>query len=212
MSKSPSKTGLLVLATMLVIILSLAAFGCSANGTPAGSTSSAGASTSTTVSASDGSTGTGSPSATSPVVVDKSPEEWAAEIPELQKAVDADPTDLDALQALAVAQNKADKYADAEATYLKMLEIQDDPATHNNYANVLRNAGKIAQAKAEYEKALAADPTLTAAYLNLAVVYATEKNVTEAVKVLDRGLAAITGDDQKRLQIYKDKLTATTTT
>ena len=85
-----------------------------------------------------------------------------------------------------------------------MLQISDDPMTRNNYANVLRDAGKKDEAKAEYQKAIAADPTLTVAYLNLSVMYAAEKNITEANKILDHGIAAIPADDQTRLKTYKD--------
>jgi thioredoxin-like negative regulator of GroEL len=213
MSKSPRRAGILAFLAVVVATLVLVAFGCSVKGAIVGTTAAVGSSTSTTaVVPGDTVSTVGGTNTTRLVEGGKTADQWAAEIPDLQKAVDADPTDLNALQALAITQYNAGKYDEAAATYLTMLQIQDDPNTRNNYANVLRDAGKTDQAIAEYEKALAADPTLTVAYLNLAVVYATEKNLTEANKVLDRGIAALSGSDQTRLKTYKDKLNNPTTT
>ena len=41
---------------------------------------------------------------------------------------------------------------------------------------------------------------------------AAEGSVSEAIKVIDRGLTVITGDDKTRLETYKDSLSGTTTT
>jgi Tfp pilus assembly protein PilF len=204
---------------VVVVTLALMAFACSADEgvstTIAGSgTTTAGSGTTTTASATDGTTSTQAvaTSNTTIVVGGKTAEEYAAEMADLQKAVDANPTDLDALQALAVAQYNTQAYEDAAATYQKMLQVEDAALTRNNYANVLRDWGKTDEAKAEYEKALSADPTLAVAYINLAGVYLREKNTAEAFKVLDRGIAATIGEDRTRLTNYKEQLSATTTT
>ena len=220
MSKSLMKTGIIVLFAIVVAGSALIVTGCSGQTAATGSTTATSSSATTATSATGStsstaggtaSTGTISTDPTRVVVGGKTKEEYAAELPTLQKAVDANPTDLTALQALAVAQYNTQAYDAAAATYLKMLQIKDDPMTHNNYANVLRDAKKNDQAKAEYEKAIAADPALTVAYLNLAGMYVREKNLTEAQKLLDRGIAATAGDDQKRLKTYKDQLSTTTT-
>jgi Tfp pilus assembly protein PilF len=214
MSKSTRKARIPLLLVIVVAALALVASGCSAKTAIIGSTTAASSSTSTAGSAagSTASTVAGSSDTIRVVEGGKTAEEYAAEVPDLQKAVDAAPTDLVALQALAVAQYNSTDYDGATATYLKMLQIKDDPMTRNNYANVLRDAGKKDEAKAEYEKAIAADPTLTVAYLNLSVMYSSENNLTEANKVLDRGIAGTTGDDQTRLKNYKQKLNTPTTT
>jgi len=202
------------MALVLGVLGALAwlAAGCSGAGESA-STSSTGGSTVTTAAAANGTAQTTTTSQAQRVVVGgKTPEEYAAALPDLEKAVQANPTDLAALQELAVAQYNTNKYDEAAATYQKMLQLKDDAVTHNNYANVLRDAGQADQAKAEYEKAIAVDPSLAVAYLNLVGMYATEKNLTEANKVLDRGIGATTGDDQTRLKNYKDKLNTPTTT
>ncbi len=138
----------------------------------------------------------------------KSAADYEKEIPDLQKKVESNPQDLAALQELAIAQYQTQRYSDAAATYKKMLAIADEPITHNNYANVLRDWGKNDEAKQEYEKALAADPQLTAAYLNLSSVYLTEESTSKAYEVLDRGIANTNGEDQQRLKDVKAQLQA----
>jgi tetratricopeptide (TPR) repeat protein len=204
MSSSSRKFGILVFLVLMIAAFAVVASGCSVKAAIVGSTTTAGPSVSTTAAS-----GT---ETTKIVEGGKTAEQYAAEVPDLQKAVDAAPTDLAALQALAVAQYNSNDYDGATGTYLKMLQISDDPMTRNNYANVLRDAGKKDEAKAEYLKAITADPTLTVAYLNLSVMYAAEKNITEANKILDQGIAALPADDQKRLKTYKESLNATTTT
>jgi Tfp pilus assembly protein PilF len=212
MKTSPRGPVISLLCAVVVVTLALMAFACSVD--EGVSTTTAGSGTTTTASATGGTTSTQAvaTSNTTIVVGGKTAEEYAAEIGDLQKAVDANPADLDALQALAVAQYNTQAYEDAAATYQKMLQLEDSALTRNNYANVLRDWGKADEAKAEYEKALSADPTLTVAYINLAGVYLREKNTAEAFKVLDRGIAATIGEDRTRLTNYKEQLNATTTT
>ncbi len=190
---------ILVLVTLAATIL--VAVGCSSAEEP--TTTSAGAVTTITV-------GSGEPQRL--VVGGKTVEEYEAALPDLERAVEAAPEDLAALQELAIAQYNTGRYEEAAATYQKMLELKDDAFTRNNYGNVLRDWKRLDEAKAEYEKAISADPTLVTAYLNLASVLAAEGNTSEAVAVLDRGLAAITGEDAQRLQTFKERLTGATTT
>jgi Flp pilus assembly protein TadD len=136
----------------------------------------------------------------------KTSEAYASEIPGLQKAADASPRDVTALQNLAVAQYNAGKYDAAGATYLRMLQIKDDPTTRNNYGNVLRDQGNFDEAKTEYQKAISGDPALAVAYINLAGVLALKGNASDAQKVLDQGVAHTTGSDKQRLLTYKTTL------
>jgi len=156
-----------------------------------------------------GSGGTGSSSSNGgrSVVGGKSTEEYESSIPELKNRTASEPNNLDALQELAIAYYQTKKFAEAAATYEAMLAVRDDPMTRNNYANVLRDWGKTAEAKAEYGKAIAASPSLVVAYINLASVWVGEGDVGEAVKVLDRGIGATSGEDKTRLESYKATLT-----
>jgi len=194
MVKPVRKVGLPTLVLAAFAVLALIAVGCSS------------ADESTTTSAETGTT------AQRLVVGGKTVEEYEAALPDLQQAVEAAPDDLAALQELAIAQYNTARYEEAAATYQKMLELKDDAFTRNNYGNVLRDWKKLDEAKTEYEKAISADPTLVTAYVNLATVLAAEGNTSEAVAVLERGLAAVTGEDRTRLEAFKDRLTGATST
>jgi tetratricopeptide (TPR) repeat protein len=53
-------------------------------------------------------------------------------------------------------------------TYVELLP--DHPNPHDSYAELLQRAGRLPMAKAEYEKAIALDPSYQAAYVGLAEV------------------------------------------
>jgi predicted negative regulator of RcsB-dependent stress response len=224
MTKTAARIELVVLAAITFAAVSLLVTACSNSGDQVTTTSTAASSTtvsstaasSTAVSSAAASSTTTLPASSDgsqpPIVGGSTPEEYEAALPNLEKAVEAAPDDLVALQQLAIAQYNTHRYDEAAATYEKMLKLKDDAFTRNNYANVLRDAGKTEQAKGEYLKAIGADATLTIAYLNLAVILAKEKNIDEAIRVLDRGIGATTGDDQTRLKSYKETLSASTTT
>lgn len=202
-------TGRVALVAALVIGIMGLALGlgaCSVSDSVIGTTETAAPSTTTTAAVNTSDSGSTATTATKVIEGGKTVDEYAADIPDLQQAVDANPTDLTALQNLAVAQYNSRQYDKAIATYRKMLQIEDDPTVHNNYANVLRDESKFLEAKAEYRKAIAGDPALAVAYINLASVYALEGNITEAQKVLDQGIAHTVGDDKQRVQNYKTTL------
>jgi tetratricopeptide (TPR) repeat protein len=213
MFKALRRSGTVVVVLIAIGALAWLAAGCSGADDTAASTSSTGGSTVTTVPAPGGPTQTTTSGESQRVIVGgKTVEEYAAALPDLEKAVTSNPNDLAALQELAIAQYNTEKYEAAAATYQKMLQLKDDAFTRNNYGNVLRDWKKTDEAKAEYRKAISADPTLAVAYVNLVSILATEKNLTEANKILDQGIAATTGDDQARLKNYKEQLNTPTTT
>jgi Tfp pilus assembly protein PilF len=202
MVKSARKGGLLVLVLAAVAAMAPLLVACSSADE---STTTSAAATSSGITASSG-----EPQRL--VVGGKTAEEYEAALPDLERAVEAAPEDLAALQELAIAQYNTGRYEAAATTYLTMLELKDDGFTHNNYGNVLRDWEKLDEAKVEYEKAISTDPTLVTAYVNLASVLAAEGSTSEAVAVLDRGLAAVTGEDKERLESFKERLTGATTT
>ncbi len=115
--------------------------------------------------------------------------------------------DLEALGRLAIAQYQAQDLTGAALTYQAMLALDDtDPLIHNNYANVLRDLGRSAEAEKEYERALALDPTLATTYLNLAALHLRDQNTAKAMSVLNRGIAATAGADRLRLQELKSQI------
>ena len=226
MTRSSFGTTRFVAAAALALLLAVAllAIGCSsssqsssttagsgANTTATGSTGSSAGKTGTTVAGATGSTqaATGTSAAQRLAVGTKTDAEYKAEIPKLQATLKSNPNDLASLQELAVAQYNLRQLPDAAATYQKMLAVKDDPTTHNNYGNVLRVEGNAAGALAEYQKAIAGDKTLTVAYVNLATIYAGQKKLDEAKKIVQQGIAATTGADQTSLKAYLAQLNAT---
>ncbi len=144
----------------------------------------------------------------------KTKEEYEKSLPALEETAKSKPNDLAALQELAIAQYQTAKYADAIATYKQMIAIKDDPTYHNNLANVLRDSGDVSGAIKEYQTALAGNPSLTVAYINLAAVEFAQNQANAAYKTLDEGISKTTGEDQKRLKDikaeYQKSKTATT--
>ena len=200
MTKTARSGGTAILVAIVIAALTLLAAGCSNVDEQAPTTSNAASSITTIPASSDG--------VQRLVVGGDTVEEYEAALPDLEKTVEAAPDDLAALQELAIAEYNTSRYEQAAATYQKMLQLKDDAFTHNNYGNVLRDWKKIDEAKAEYEKAISADAYLAAAYINLASVLVAEGNTTEALKVLDRGLTVIPGEDKTRLETYKEQLSA----
>lgn len=200
-------------AGIVAIALALILVGCG------GSSQTAGGGTQTTAAQAAGSSVTAPPSGgaggsteqeggetATTFVGAKSEEEYKQAIPQLEEKLKQTPDDLEALQELAIAQYNTKQYEAAAQTYQKMLQVKDDPFTRNNYANVLRDWGKTDEAKAEYQKAIAGDPKLTVAYINLATVLVREDKKDEAIKILDQGIAQAEGEGLERLQAYKDQL------
>ena len=145
--------------------------------------------------------------ATSTVVYGgKSKEEYQQAIPALEEKLQGSPEDIAVLQELAIAQYNSGQFEAAAQTYQKMIALKDEPVMHNNYANVLRDWGKTDEAKAEYQKAIDADPALAVAYINLATVMARADDKAGAIEVLDKGISQTEGEDKERLQGYKDQL------
>lgn len=145
----------------------------------------------------------------------KSKDQYEKDLPGLQAKAKAAPSDLTALQNLAIAQFQTQRYSEAIATYQQMIKIKNEPVYHNNLGNVFRDAGREPEAIKEYQAAIAADPTLVVAYVNLATLQFNQKDVAAGTKTLDAGIAKTTGADKRRLSdikamLLKPKTTSTT--
>jgi tetratricopeptide (TPR) repeat protein len=211
MTKGLWRRGVLALALIAMLSLAGLTLACTdSNGSEETTTTMANSDTTTTDASSVRATTTVS---VQPLVIDgQTPEEYEAALPELEKAAEADPENLEILQELAVAQFQLKKYKEAAATYEKMLALKDDAFTHNNYGNVLRNWGKIEEAKAQYRQAIAGDPSLGFPYVNLALILDQEGGSQEAVELLQGGLDKVGEEDKVSLESLLERLTAPTTT
>lgn len=132
--------------------------------------------------------------------------EYTKRLPDLEKAVKANPNDLKALAQLAIGYYQTQAYPKAEEIYKKMLGIKDTAETHNNLGNVYRDWQKTDQAIAQYKKAIELDPALVAPYSNLANFYMMNADIKQATAVAKAGIAKTSGADKQQLQALLDSL------
>ena len=126
--------------------------------------------------------------APAPDYIQPSEEDWEALLPRLQKVVDAAPGDANALRKLALAYHNLDRLDEAASIYERLLAIEEDAVLRDRLANVLRDQGDLAGAEAAYRKAIADDPSLAPAYLNLAELLWRQGRDKEALAVISEGL------------------------
>jgi hypothetical protein len=145
-------------------------------------------------------------SAVTPPSVPAGSSTYLEQLPELQKAAQERPQDLEALRRLAVGYYQAKQYAGAEETYLKMLAIENTAETHNNLGNVYRDWGRADQATVQYDAAMALDPSLLYPYSNLAALYIMAGDLARAREVVQSGIQNTNGAAQQQLQILLQSL------
>ncbi len=191
---------LVVIACGLVLLAGCGSDEPSTTGTSASSTAE------TTVTSPP--TTAGADATTTAVYGGKDTADYEAAVPELEQALEETPDDLPALQELAVAYYNLHQYEEAAQTYQKMLNLAEDAFVRNNYANVLRDWGKVDMAITEYQQAIATDPSLAVAYINLASVYVRQERKADAVALLEQGIGAVAETDRERLEAYRDQLAA----
>jgi tetratricopeptide (TPR) repeat protein len=199
------RSGLVILAVIALVVLTGLVAGCSDD-----------EATTTTVSdsATDSTTTTVAATTDETTIVEggKSLDDYEAEIPTLEEAIAADPTDIFALENLAVAHYQLGEYEEAVDAYLQILAIQEDAFTRNNLGNAYRDWGKADEAKAAYRKAMEDDPTLKYPYVNLAGLLKKEGDIQGAMEVLTEGAKHMSEEDQATLDAAEEQLTSTTTT
>ena len=125
---------------------------------------------------------------------------------QLEAVVKQSPTDRGALEQLGIAYYQAKQYDKAEATYLKRLDLEDSAEIRNNLGNVYRDWGKREKAIAEYEKAIALDPSLVYPYSNLAQLYMMTGDNERAIKIAQAGIEKTSGAARGQLQALLDAL------
>jgi Flp pilus assembly protein TadD len=131
----------------------------------------------------------------------KKPDEAAAEAAYL-KAIELDAKLPDPYAALAVLYNQQKKFDEASAMSVKANELLaatgagGDPANMYNQAIILWNAGKYPEAKAEFEKVIAKEPTMAEAHFRLGMANLNLGEIPGAIKALEAYLKlAPTGEN-----------------
>jgi tetratricopeptide (TPR) repeat protein len=92
-------------------------------------------------------------------------------------------TDLDALNALGLAEARAGRAADALGTFAKSLPLDpDNAATHENIGALQLDAGRLDLARAEFEHAIRTNPRSAQAHGGLALVLIKQGDRRGAIK------------------------------
>ena len=98
-------------------------------------------------------------------------------------------TELDALIALAMGQQRAGRLTEAAAVYEAILALRPDIVeAHNNLGVVLRHQGKLDEAASRFEQALALRPDYVDAYNNLGATLKQQGKFDQAVARFEQAL------------------------
>ncbi|HEY1785723.1 MAG TPA: tetratricopeptide repeat protein, partial [Pirellulales bacterium] len=101
-----------------------------------------------------------------------------------------EPTDFDALVALAKRHERAGQLAEAAAAYRQVLALRPDLAgAHYDLGNVLLRQGKLGEAAQRYEDALDLEPKFYPAHNELGCIFQVQGKLDEAVASFEQALA-----------------------
>jgi tetratricopeptide (TPR) repeat protein len=129
-----------------------------------------------------------------------SKQQWLELLPKLEGAVQQNPADVGARRKLALAYYNLGRFPEAQQIYGALLAAGEDAVLRDRLGNTLRDMGDPAGAEAAYHKAIADDPTLAPAYINLAELLWRRGSDDEALKVLDTGIAAVSEPSRANLE------------
>jgi tetratricopeptide (TPR) repeat protein len=127
-----------------------------------------------------------------------------------KKAIELDAAAPDPYDGLAVLYNSQKKFAEASEASAKASELRGasggggDPTSLFNAGAIFVNQGKMVEAQGQFEKAIAADPTMAEAHYQLAMTLINQGKVGEAVKALEQYLSL--GPTGPNAQSAKDML------
>ena len=116
--------------------------------------------------------------------------EFAAAATVFARAIEADPTNLEAHRHLALAHVDAGQFEQAEAAYEELLALAPDQATaHFELAQLLSNRGQAAEAIRHLTRAIGLAPDYKQAHYQLALLLDRAGRPAEALERYDRVLA-----------------------
>ncbi len=103
-----------------------------------------------------------------------------------KRAVDADPSFVEAWINLGVVEKEIGNHEAALESYSKAIELQpDDAVAHNNFGNLRLAQGDIDGAMAEYSRAIDLDPDYVDAKVNLALAYREAGDPNKSLSALE---------------------------
>lgn len=111
-----------------------------------------------------------------------------------KQAIELNPQSAAAYDGLAALYNTQGKLDLAAAASVKAGELHaatggGDATSAYNTGAILVNSGKMAEAKAQFQRAIQLDPKMAEAHYQLAMTFINEGNVAEAIKSLEQYLA-----------------------
>lgn len=126
-----------------------------------------------------------------------------------KKAIEIKADSAAAYDGLAAMYNTSGKMDLAAAASAKAIELHGasgggDATSAYNAGAIFVNSGKMAEAKAQFQRALQLDPTMAEAHYQLAMTFVNEGNVGEAVKSLEQYLTL--APNGPNAQMAKDML------
>jgi serine/threonine-protein kinase len=108
----------------------------------------------------------------------------------LQRALELEPKNGDALRELANAYEAAGRNADAEATYRRAIDLrQNSWAAYKDLAVFLNQRGRLTEAATYFERVVALTPDSYSGYNNLGGIYLRLRRPEDAERVLRKSLA-----------------------
>lgn len=132
---------------------------------------------------------------------------YSKAVSDIERKIKADQETLDDVLTLGVSYYNLGKYDEAIDAYNQALGI--DPQNiraYVNLGNTYRDKAEYRKAEENYRKALSLDPSNINIYSNLAVMFMVlENNKTEAIKIINEGLAKNPGNEvlQRLLSEYQ---------
>jgi tetratricopeptide (TPR) repeat protein len=126
-----------------------------------------------------------------------------------KKAVEIDAKSADAYDGLASLYNSTNRLAEAADASAKAMELNSatgggDATSAYNAGAIMMNSGKVAEAKAQFQRAIQLDPKMAEAHFQLGMTFINEGNVGEAIKALEQYLSLAPGGPNA--QMAKDML------
>lgn len=127
--------------------------------------------------------------------------EYQRRLPELKKAVDAEPNDTAARKNYAVALYATKDLEGARKQYEAATKLNDKDATaFNNLGNVYRDLGKVEASVTAYTKSIDLNPKSINVYANLANVQLyRQNNPNAAIETYQKGLKELPDNTQLQL-------------
>ena len=129
-------------------------------------------------------------------------QQWEAAVGEYVKATTINPQFSQPYNQMGYAYRFLGKYADAERTFKKYIElIPNDPNPYDSYAELLMKMGRFEDSIKNYERALALDPNFVASYVGIGNNRMFMGQPDEARKALAR-LAQVARNDGEKRQAF----------